>query len=223
MATTQIKDGWNGGSDNQLKVNADGSINVVGGGSGGSNVNLTEVGGNPITTGQATMANSLPVVIASDQSSIPTTNPSVGTNGALAPTASTQIAGVTSGGDLSPLTVDPSGKLLVDISGTSTVTGTVNANIEGLTNFQTSQQTIGLTAIQLTPSPLTNRSSMSIKADTTSSLDMVYIGNSSSVTTANGYALFDGDSIQMDLTPAQTIWAIGTSAGQIVYILEIGD
>lgn len=28
MATTQIKDGFNGGSDNQLKVNSDGSINV---------------------------------------------------------------------------------------------------------------------------------------------------------------------------------------------------
>jgi hypothetical protein len=28
MATTQIKDGYNGGSDNQLKVNPDGSINV---------------------------------------------------------------------------------------------------------------------------------------------------------------------------------------------------
>lgn len=30
MATTQIKDGFNGGSDNQLKVNSDGSINIEG-------------------------------------------------------------------------------------------------------------------------------------------------------------------------------------------------
>lgn len=36
MATTQIKDGWHGGSDNQLLVNPDGSINVNGGGSGGN-------------------------------------------------------------------------------------------------------------------------------------------------------------------------------------------
>lgn len=30
MATTQIKDGYQGGSDNQLKINSDGSINVSG-------------------------------------------------------------------------------------------------------------------------------------------------------------------------------------------------
>jgi len=40
-----------------------------GGGSGGGNVNLTEVGGSNIALGQATMASSLPVVIASNQSS----------------------------------------------------------------------------------------------------------------------------------------------------------
>lgn len=36
-----------------------------------SNVNLSEVGGSPFTLGQSTMAGSLPVTIASDQSSIP--------------------------------------------------------------------------------------------------------------------------------------------------------
>lgn len=50
MATTQIKNGFQGGSDDQLKVNPDGSINVVTGGSGGNNVNITAVGGNPVTT-----------------------------------------------------------------------------------------------------------------------------------------------------------------------------
>lgn len=41
--------------------------------SGTQDVNLTEVGGAPITEGQKTMANSIPVVIASDQSAIPVT------------------------------------------------------------------------------------------------------------------------------------------------------
>lgn len=50
MATTRIQDGFDGGSDNQLKINADGSINVNGGGGSGSNVNITSVGGNPVTT-----------------------------------------------------------------------------------------------------------------------------------------------------------------------------
>ncbi len=71
MATTTIKDGFNGGTDAQLKVNPDGSINVdVSSGGGSSNVNLTEVGGTAISLGQKTSANSLPVVIASDQSPI---------------------------------------------------------------------------------------------------------------------------------------------------------
>ena len=41
MAVTTIKDGFNGGSDNQLKVNSDGSINVTGGGSSNASVGLT--------------------------------------------------------------------------------------------------------------------------------------------------------------------------------------
>lgn len=41
--------------------------------SGTQDVNLTEVGGAPISEGQKTMANSIPVVIASDQSAIPIT------------------------------------------------------------------------------------------------------------------------------------------------------
>lgn len=40
MATTQIKDGYAGGSDNQLKVNSDGSINVNTSGGGGSNASV---------------------------------------------------------------------------------------------------------------------------------------------------------------------------------------
>lgn len=227
MATTQIKDGYNGGSDNQLKVNADGSINVdVSGGGGASNVNLTEVGGSTIALGQTTESASLPVTIASDQSPIPVsgtvtaTNASVGINGALAPTSSTQIAAQNAGGDLIALMVDPSGKLLVDSSGTSTVTGTVDANINGLNVFQTSQYSIGLSAIQLTPTPLTNRSSMSVKA-TCSGSNAIYIGNSSAVTTSTGFPLFNGDVINLDLTGVNVIWAIASATSQTLYVMEI--
>lgn len=49
MSTTQIKDGFGGGSDNQLKVNADGSINVnSSGGGGGSVVQIQDSNGDPI-------------------------------------------------------------------------------------------------------------------------------------------------------------------------------
>lgn len=113
------------------------------------------------------------------------------------------------------------GALNVSTSGTSTVSGTVSANIIGLTTFATSQYTVGGSAVQLTPSPLTNRTSMSVKVVTTSSSDIVYIGNSNGVTTSTGYPLFNGDSIQLDFTPANVIYAIGTNSGQLVYVLEL--
>ena len=121
MATTTIKDGYNGGSDNQLKVNPDGSINVdVTGGGAGSNVNLVSVGGSSITLGQNTEANSIPVTIASNQSPIPVTgsitatNPSVGADGSVAPDYSTLIGGINPSGNLQGLLVDSSGLLEVN-------------------------------------------------------------------------------------------------------------
>lgn len=153
---------------------------------------------------------------------LPVSVTAIGTIGATAPATAIELGAVDSNGKLQNLTVDPSGKLLVDITGSSTITGTVSSNLLGLNSFQTSQYTVGTAAVQLTVTPLTNRSSMSIKVKTTTSNDMVYISSTSGVTTSNGYILFNGDSIQLDLTPAHQIWAIGTSSGQSVYVLEIG-
>lgn len=109
------------------------------------------------------------------------------------------------------------------INTTSTpISGTVNANLNGLASFQTSQYTVGTSATQLTVTPLTGRSSLAVKVVTTASTEAVYIGNSSGVTTANGYPLFNGDSIEIDLTGAHSIYAIGTLAGQKVYVIEVG-
>jgi hypothetical protein len=165
MATTQIKDGFDGGSDNQLKVNADGSINVntTGGGST-SNVNIHDSAGNALTS----------------------------TGGALN----------------------------VNTSGTSTVTGTVTSNEAGLTAFKTSQYTIGTTPVQLAPTALTNRSSLSITIIASANIP-VYIGNSSSVTVSTGYPLYNGSTIQLDLTPSGQVWAVSTTASQTAAILEI--
>lgn len=181
MATTQVKNGWHGGSDDQLLVNPDGSINVNSTGGGTTSTNLTQVGGAPISEGQKTMANSFPVVIASDQSTIN-----------------------------------------VNSTGSSTVSGTVNTNLNGLNTFQTSQYTVGTSATQITVTPLTNRSSMSIKVRTAGATDVVYVGNSSGVTSSTGFPLFNGDSVQLDVTPAQATWVIGSAAGQTVYVLELG-
>ena len=141
-----------------------------------TNVNLTQVGGTSFGLGQTTMALSIPVTLASNQSPI-------------------SIAG--------------------------TISGTVNSNVAGLNIFQSSQQTIGLIAVQVTPTPLTNRSSLSLRVTTTSSSAAIYIGPSSGVTVFNGYPLYNGDTLQMDLTPVNTIYAISNIAGQTLFILEI--
>lgn len=174
MAATQIKDGYQGGSDSQLKVNSDGSINVnsTGGGGGG--------------------------------------NASVSSTGAAAPVMATEMAGVDPTGKLTAVSVDANG--FVNVKGVSSETG--------LSDFSTSQYSVGTGPVQLAPTPLTGRSSISITIEADPNV-AVYIGNSGSVSTSNGYPLYDGNSLQMDLTDASQIWAISSVVGQTVAVLEI--
>ncbi len=86
--------------------------------------------------------------------------------------------------------------------------------------FQTSQYTVGTSAVQLTSTPLTGRKSVSIKAKCTST-NIIYVGNSSGVTTANGYALNNGDAINIDLDGSNTVYAISNAAAQTLYVLEL--
>jgi hypothetical protein len=67
----------------QAVCNPDGSD--IGGGSGSGDVNLHDASGADVTNGQQTMANSLPVVIASNQTAIPVTLS--GGSAALTPTS----------------------------------------------------------------------------------------------------------------------------------------
>lgn len=165
MAVTQIKDGFQGGSDNQLKVNADGSINVNGGGGGSSDVNIHDSAGGTLTS----------------------------TGGALN----------------------------VNTTGSSTVTGTVTTNEAGLNSFQTSQYTVGTSEVQLTPTPLANRSSISFKIKTTTANDGVFYSQVAGSVATTGYLLDDGESMQMDLTENGQIYVVGTSPGQKIYVVEI--
>lgn len=84
-----------------------------GGGGVGSDVNLIEVGGASIALGQAAMAASVPVVIASNQTAIPVTgsisatNPSVGPTGSAAPAEATEVGFVdASSGELRAVTTE---------------------------------------------------------------------------------------------------------------------
>lgn len=110
-------------------------------------------------------------------------------------------------------------------SGTSTVSGTVNTNLNGLNAFASTQMLIG-TAPQQVVIP-SGTSSVGLKVITTSTSDAVLVGPTSAVTnvidgTGNGYFLFGGDAVQIDLTPTATVWLVGTSPGQIVGIIFAG-
>lgn len=87
-------------------------------------------------------------------------------------------------------------------------------------SFQTSQYTVGTSAVQITATPLTNRSSISLKATTTSS-NIIYVGNSSSVTTSTGYPLNNGDALNIDLSSGHVIYAIASGASQTLSVLEL--
>jgi hypothetical protein len=171
--------------------------------------NITQFGNSPVVIGTGASGAGIPRVTVSNDSNILATQSGTWT---------TRIED-SSGNSLT----STSGALNVNSSGTSTVSGTVSTNQNGLTNFQTSQYTIGTSAVQLTSTPMTNRSSMSMKANTTSSTQIIYIGNSSGVTTSTGYALFGGDSLQLDLTGANSIYAIASAASQTLFVLEIGN
>lgn len=108
------------------------------------------------------------------------------------------------------------------VSNSLNVGGTVNTNLNGLINFQTSQYTIGTSSSQITVIPLSTRSSLSIKVITTSG-NIIYVGNNSGVTTSTGYPLFNGDSLQLDLNSTQQIWLISNAASQTACVIEIGS
>lgn len=132
MAATTIKDGFEGGSDNQLKVNADGSINVDSSGGG----------------------------------------------------------------------------------------GTTNTALDGLNSFQTSQYAVGASVVQIAPTPLTNRSSITLRVDK-NNVGAIYIGPDNTVTASTGYPLFAGDTLGMDLTSDGNVFAISDTPGQVLAALEM--
>lgn len=181
MATTTVKSGFHGGSDDQLLVNPDGSINVNATGGSGSNA-------------------------------------SVGLTGAPVPSSATETGAVDSNGNLQTLKVDDLGALLVNTTGV--ISGSVVSHEAGLSNFATSQYQISTSLIQVTPTPLANRSSISLRV-TAASGEAIFIGSSNSLTVNNGYPLYNGETLQMDLTTANSIYAIATSPTQTLFVLEI--
>lgn len=145
-------------------------------------------------------------------------NPSVGTNGDTAPDMSTEIAGIDPDGNLKPVSVDANG--FVNVNGTSVVTGTVTTHEAGLNTFKTSQYTIGTVEIQLTPTPLSNRSSICLKVVDIGA-NTIFFCQTPGAALTDGFPLKSGDNVQLDLTSSGVIYAVSTAPGQLLYVLEI--
>jgi hypothetical protein len=111
------------GQQAALAVDASGNlkVNVVAGGAGGGNVNITQVGGTSITAGQAAMTASLPVVIASNQSA-------VNIFGTVTPTGTLSVVNVAGSANIGTVvatgTVAVGNAVTLASGGTVTVTGT---------------------------------------------------------------------------------------------------
>ncbi len=146
------------------------------------------------------------------------TNPSVGPINVTAPTQATEIAGVNPEGALTPVSVSDNG--YVNVNATFGGTVTTDTNIEGLNSFQTTQYIVGTSEIQITNPPLTNRSSISLKVVATGA-NAIFICQASGSVLTEGFPLYNGDNLQMDLTPSGNIYVQATAAGQNLYVLEI--
>lgn len=109
----------------------------------------------------------------------------------------------------------------LNVNSNTTITGgNIDTTEQGLNAFKTSQYTIGTSPVQITPSALANRSSISLTIIATPNIP-VYIGNSNTVSTTTGYPLYNGNTIELDLTPSGAIWAVSTITSQTVAALEI--
>lgn len=113
--------------------------------------NLTQVGGSAITLGQTTMSASLPVTLASNQSTLSTTNASVGATGSTAPTSATEVGALVATsaptlttGNIAALSMTTAGAIRTDASATTQpVSGTVTANQGGAPWSQNITQVLG--------------------------------------------------------------------------------
>jgi len=80
-------------------------------------------------------------------------------------------------------------------------------------SFIHGQQTVGLTVVQLSSNALKN--SINIKASNNNT-GKIYIGNSNSVTTSDGFELSAGESLTLPITNSNLVYLISDSISQNV-------
>jgi|ERR1035437_600332 hypothetical protein len=175
---------------------------------GSLKIDLEQVGGAAVSLGSKTSAASIPVVIASDQASLP-----------LPTGAATSANQTTANSSLATIVTNTTN------AGTPTVSGTVIAKLAApiagtVTN---AQRTIGITAVRATVSgsaPASTRTLLAITADAASTAKF-YIGSSSvSASGATSGIQFTSSQPVIFSNDAADYWIISDTAGQLVDFLE---
>lgn len=166
--------------------------------------NLVEVGGAAISEGQKTMANSIPVVVASDQSAIPivgnkTNNAAVpgATNVGVLPALANAAVPTWTEGDLVVESVDLQGNQRVTVAGNTVV-------LSG-------QQSVTGSAVALA----TNTTKAACVKALVSNLINVFVGPSG-ITTSTGYLLAPGESVCLPATNTNLLFVIASTTGASV-------
>ena len=208
-----------------LQVNASGQLITSGGGGGGGDVNLVEIGGAALAFGQATMADSLPVVLASDQSPLPVTGTfwqatqpvsvaslPLPTGAALDATLAGiagQLPAALVGGRLA---IDGSG-VVQPVSGTVSISGTVNVAPPVPSTKLSGQQNVTGTAAAL---PSHTCQVVCVQHFAGGSQDYVYVGESGSTTSTAGVKLEAGQAVCSAQANTDVSYVVAAGTGSTV-------
>lgn len=132
----------------------------------------------------------------------------------LAVRQDTLASSVSADGDYAALKVNDVGALWVQVANSSLPTVAT-----GMTNAAVTQVTVGTTATALLSSALSNRKRILIQ--NVSGNRTLFLGTSTSVTTANGIRLSPGAAIELDAATTINLHGIANGAGCDVRILEL--
>ncbi|OGT57663.1 MAG: hypothetical protein A3E01_02695 [Gammaproteobacteria bacterium RIFCSPHIGHO2_12_FULL_63_22] len=104
--------------------------------------------------------------------------------------------------------------------GPVSATNPMPADVTALATFATSQETVTGTSGQIVASGLAGRRTISLKAhpDNTAT---IWISSVTPATDANSFPLDASESVEIDLSPGQAIYAIADSGSQTLCVMEV--
>lgn len=186
-------------------INPDGT--PIGSSSGTDDVNVTQWGGVATSLGQKAMAASVPVVIASDQSTLTIQATDLDTRNLVFATDKVDISGSTLGAN--------SGVDIGDVDVLTEVSSTFDHG---------SNRDVDTTAEQITTSSITAKFGVLVKA-ANANTGTIYVGNSDvtagTTDATDGFEIGAGESVLIKVDNANKVYAIASAINQIVYWMTV--